>query len=220
MGSGLVKRVNPLERISPTLFLLGGGLLVAYASLNGFVLATGGEDIVVENVVGPAGFVLGFLGLLGLAPGLLDRTPWLAKGGAGAAILGVVGFTTITVATLGRLAGVLGSEPPAWFPVLLGLVVVGMGPGFVAFGLASFRDAARPRVLGLLLLAPPAIFGMMLAGMVTGAAPYWSEFAISTGQALAYLSIGLALRAEAGSTDRASSTETEGTGAPATETAD
>jgi hypothetical protein len=53
-------------------------------------------DITVEQKGLEVGYVIGFLGLLGLYPTLADRRPWLARAGAVAAILGVVAFSVFT----------------------------------------------------------------------------------------------------------------------------
>lgn len=173
-----------------------------YAVLNGIAAFTNGAYPTVENVVGPAGFLLGFVGLLGLYPTLADRSATVTRVGAGAAALGAAGFTAIAVVNVGVLAGVLPAEPPVLAAVLLAPIVIGMIPGFLAFGVASLRSDVHSTAVGLLLLAPPAIFAVMLAGAATGHASAWSAFAISAGQAFAHLAVGYVLRTEPAPAER------------------
>lgn len=191
-----------IEDRSQTLFLLAGVLLVAYATFNGVHAFTGIVYESVENVFGPAGFVLGFLGLLGLYPRLADRSPRLARLGAVCAALGAVAFSVFVVANLGEIAGVLSAEPPAWAVVFVALAAVGMLPGYLSVAVASLRTDGHSRSVGLALLAPPAVFGSMLAGGLMGGSPQWALFLISAGQALAHLAIGYALRTRLGPTGR------------------
>ena len=183
-----------LERWCPMLFLFAGGLLVGYATFNGFHAVTGIEYESVENVFGPGGFALGFLGLLGLYPALSDRTQKLARVGAVCAILGAVAFSVFVVANLSEIAGVAPKEPPAWAVFFVALAAIGMIPGYFSFAVATVRSDVHSRLLGLLLLAPLAVFATMLTTSRLGFFPQWLAFAISSGQAVAHLAIGYKLR--------------------------
>jgi hypothetical protein len=183
-----------LERWSPTAFLVAGGILVVYATFNGLAAFTDTVYPLVENVVGPGGFVLGFLGLLGLYPRLADRRPRQAKAAVVFASLGAVGFSVITVSNIGRLAGVVPNEPLPWFPLLLGMVAVGMVLGYLSFGVISLRADVYPRFAGPLLLLPALIFSVMAVGGLTGAATPTGAFFVSSAQAAVHLSIWHTLR--------------------------
>lgn len=188
-----------LERWSPTLFLIAGVVLVVYATFNGIVAFTDVTSRTVKDVTGPAGFVFGFVGLLGLYPTIAGRSPRLARAGAVSAVLGAVGFSTITLQGLARLAGV---EPPAWLGIFVLVAAIGMVSGFLSFGAGTLRTDVHSRALGLLLLAPATIFAVMVTqavlfaqwGLFSETTMAWSAFTISGGQALAYLVIGYSLR--------------------------
>lgn len=174
-------------------------MLVGYTAFNVVAAATGTEYGTVETILGPGGFALGFLGLLGLYPALADRSPKLARAGAACVTLGAVGFSTISLHGVTQLAG---TEEPAWFAVSTGLAALGMLPGYVAFGVATLRTGVRSQRLGLLLLVPAVVFGVMVLGGVLAQFGYrsaaglaWSAVLISGAQALAHLGIGYTLRA-------------------------
>lgn len=196
-----------LERWSSMAFLLAGLLLVVYATLNGIAAVTDVTRETVENVVGPVGFVLGFVGLLGLSPSLADRSPKLTRAGAVFAALGAVGFSVIALQGLARLAG---GEPPTWLGVFVLLAATGMLLGFPTFGAVSVRTDVHSRTLGLLLVAPATIFAVMLSqavlftqwGLFSETIVAWSAVVISTGQALAHLAIGYSLRTGLAPTER------------------
>lgn len=184
-----------LERTEVAAFLVAGALLTVYAILNGIAAFTETAYPTVENVVGPAGFVVGFVGLLALYPSLADQRPTSARAGAICATLGAVGFSVVVVTSFGRLVGVLSPDPPGWYPLLLGALLVGMLVGFAGFGVASLRSGAHSPVVGLLLFCPPVIFTVMLSGVVHSiVAGAVANFLISSAQAVVYLSIGTTLR--------------------------
>ncbi len=158
------------------------------------------------DVFGPAGWLLAFVGLLGLYPGLVERVPWNSRAGAVFAGVGVVGATVTAVANLGQLAGMTG-EPPAWFAALNLLLLVGIVPGFLTFAVAVLRTDVRARTLGLLLLVPALLFVVNIVRVSTlgPRAPTGAPFVLGGGQALALLAIGLRLRTGATATDPAQS---------------
>jgi hypothetical protein len=188
-----------LERSSPTLFIAAGALLVGYAALNGVAALTDVAYTSVEDILGPAGLALGFLGLLGLYPEGADRHRGLARVGAVCAGLGLVSFAVIVAGSLAEFAGLGPSEPPA---VLL-LVATGMIPGYLSFGAVSLRSPDHVRPLGYLLLVPGVVFAAMLSqpfvygqlGLLSETTMAWSNFVISSCQALGHLAIGYTLRA-------------------------
>lgn len=191
-----------IEGAKSTLFLVAGGLIIVFSGLLGFEALT--NSAAPEDIFGPAGFAVAFVGLLGLYPKLVEETPWIARAGAAFAVAGAVGGIVVSLGSLGSTVGVLPQEPgPVAVLFILGLGV-GMLPGYVTFGVASLRAGVHSRLLGLLLLAPPVIFAVMLTGAfhaVTGEA--FTAFILSGGQALALLAIGLVLRMEDFPTERA-----------------
>lgn len=215
MGGGTTWQWQSLERTRSTLFLAAAGLLFVYASLNGLA-ASGQGYALLEDVVGPAGFAVGFVGLVGMYPSLADRSPLLAPLGAGCAALGAVGFTAIAGVSAAQLAGV---APPSWAGFLLVPAAIGMLVGYPAVSIASVRAGVPARTAALFAL-PAVIFAVMLAqaalyvqsGLFSATTVQWSAVAISTGQAVGHLAIGYTLRRDGTSTDRAHPTGEPATG--------
>lgn len=181
-----------LERWSATLYLVAGGFLVVNAALLGyeaFAAAAAPED-----VFGPPGFLVGFLGLLGLYAALVDRTPKLARVAVVVALVAAAGWAVITPFSVGGELGVLSGEqlPMAVVVVAWSTTVL----AYVLFGAASLRTGVHSRTVGLLLLAPAVLMVALLVGAgVLGENPT-APFLIATGQALAHLALGFALRSE------------------------
>lgn len=186
---------------SDGLFFVAGGLLVVFASLLGLQSFTGTS--VPEDVFGPSGFAVAFVGLLGLYPVLVEETPWSARAGAFFAAVGTVGAAVTAGGSLGAALGVLPDEPPAWVGIFMVAMVVGMLPGFVTFAVATLRSSVYPRALGLLLLAPPVVFAVMLSGTLHAVVDdALANFFLSSGQALSHLAIAVTLRARGITGDR------------------
>lgn len=187
-----------LERWSPRLYLIAGAVLVGYAALNGVEAFTA---TTFEQKIFEAGYVAGFLGLLGLYPSLAERSPWLARIGAVTAVLGLVAFSVFTVGNLAELVGLTSGDPPGWL-VFTVMAAVGFVVGYLAVGSAVLRSGAYSRPVGLLLLLPAVIIVLMLASIVTGLASPESVFVVSAGQAMTHLAIGTTLRDETESAER------------------
>jgi hypothetical protein len=198
-----------LERWSPTLFLAGGAFLVPYAALFGVQAFTGS---VIEQNAFKFGYVLGFLGLLGLYSTLTDQSPSLARAGGVAAILGLLAISVFTLYDLAVLAGLHSGDEPAWYAVFIPLALIGFTVGYLAFGTAVLRSEVHSRGLGVILLTPGLITVVMLATILTGFANDVTAFVVSTGEAMAHLAIGTTLRTNASSgepTDRATASKGE-----------
>lgn len=204
-GVGLMTERNyvpeAIEGRSAGLFFVAGGLLVVFASLLGLQALT--STVAPEDVFGPSGFAIAFVGLIGLYPVVVEETPWSARAGAFCAVVGAVGAAVTAGGSLGAVLGVLPEEPPAWVGAFMIAMVVGMVPGFVAFAAATLRTSVYPRRLGLLLLAPPVIFVVMLSGTLHAVVnDALANFFLGSGQALSHLAIGVTLRARGITGDR------------------
>ena len=197
-----MKLWNLLQKWSATAFLIAGVVLVVYAALLGyqaFIDSSVNFHASEAAVVGPAGFAVGFIGLLGLYPTLADRSPKLARAGAVFAALAVAGWFMIAVDGLANLAGI---NWPTWLAAVAILGILGMFLGYAAFGVASLRTDAHSRTLGLLLLAPTILFGVLIVGQaITGGTAIGAAL-ISSGLALSHLGIGYVLRTEDVPTER------------------
>lgn len=197
----------PLYGKSQTLFLVAGGLLVPFAALLAYEAVT--NTAAPEDVFGPPGFFFAMLGLLGLYPSFVRRTPRLARAGVVAAAVAAVGWSAVTATSVGEAVGAL---PPLEAFGALGLVVVlaagvPMLLAYLSFGVASLRTDAYSRTLGFLLLAPPAIFAVMLVGGAATGGSALGAAILSSGQAISHLAIGYTLWT--------GGTSTAGAGSPA-----
>lgn len=179
----------PLERWSSRLFLAAGAVLAVYATFYGTEAFL---DTVpaVRDVLGPAGYIIGFVGLLGLYPALADRSPKLAHAGAFFAVLGIVGWL---VSLLGR-AGIVSGAPAALDATEALFILIGMILAFLAFATASLRTDIHSRMVGVLLLGPFLVNALNFGIVIAGYASPEGRFATSGLWALSYLAIGIALR--------------------------
>lgn len=172
---------------SPGLFLLAGILMVAFATNTYLTTFSGSGYPVIQSVVGPAGFGLGTLALLGLYPTLVERTPRLARIAAAVAILPAIGWTIIVLGGVATTTGVLpaDSSPPVVIP--MGTIATTL-LAFLLFGITTLRADTHSRLVGILLLVPAAMFVLLMARL----AP---PFVIDSGHLVGILGTGIALRA-------------------------
>lgn len=190
--------LSSLDGKSQTLFLVGGASLVAYATLLGVELFLNiSYPFVREVILGPAGYFMGFLALLGLYPALADRNQNLARVGAVFAALGAVGWFASGVK---RFLEQTGGVPPDWLGVFGLLIPLGFVLGYLVFGAASIRSDVVPRTVGLVLLLP--LFGVLLNFFLKAVGIPLEEgrIIIVSWFALAHLAIGIALWAGIGLT--------------------
>lgn len=185
-----------LEGKSSALFLAAGGLLVVFAANTGLETFAGTFYPPVQDVVGPAGFFVGVVGLFGLYPALADRTPTMARVAAAVAAVAALCWFVIVVGGLGDLVGVTSGVdaivPAVFFIGVFAFTIL----AYVAFGLTSLRASVHSRTVSVLLFGPAVTFLLL----IVGAAP---NFVVDAGHVLVYLGIGIALRAEGVSAERA-----------------
>ncbi|MDL0123782.1 MULTISPECIES: hypothetical protein [Halobacteriales] len=200
MGRVTSSYMKSLEQWSPTLFLLGGVVLVAFAAS---LAAIGLMDMSSpRNILAGAGFTLAFLGLFGLCAGLTDRSPRLARAGSIFAVLGGVGFTLTFVLGIAEFVEI---TPPAWVEAAQLLNIASIVLGFLLVGIASLRTDVYPQSLGVLLFVPAVLF----AANITRVAflgpwtPSWAPFLLGSLQAMAMLAIGYILHDESTPTEPA-----------------
>lgn len=172
----------PLERWTPALFLASGGILVIFAVNTGLMTYTGTSYPIVGEVIGPVGFLLSVVGLIGLYPALADQVPTLARAAVAVTLIAAVCWILIIVGGIGETAGVLpqGGVLPTAIRIV---VLVTMILGFILFGVSSLRTDGHPMSVGVLLLVLPT----MLLSLLTGVIP---PVVIDTVNVLALLGIG------------------------------
>lgn len=203
-------RWESLERWSATAFLVGGLLMVVDAAFVAANVVTGTEDFLLlgQAFVGAA-WTAALVGLLGLYPGLADRSRWLSRAGAVFAVIGVVTFAVMAVAVPVYYAGIPAGEYDAISMFFLPGVLVGSVLGFVSFGVASLRTGVHSRTIGILLLIPAILVATNVLRFVVGLEAVAITLGIVIGDALAMLAIGYVLRTEPTPTDRAEPAPTE-----------
>ena len=191
MSSVHTSRWGSVEQWSPTLFLVGGGLLVghvAMSAVHAFTAVTTPPDAFVTT-----GHFVALVGLLGLYPVLANGMRRLARAAGAAGAVALVSWFVMTVTRLVELAGIVSSLgdalPEPFFIVVLASTIF----TYVLFGVATLRvDSSR--TVGLLVLVP----GLLTAALVvdsalTGVSALDGVF-IGGGLALSMLALGYTLR--------------------------
>lgn len=184
-----------VETWSPALVLAAGVLAAVTAALTTIGYATDATTDSFELAIAPFAFLLLFVGVLGLYPGLADSTPRLARAGAVFAVIGAVFAPLVGVVSIVDAAGLLSGDVPVW---ALGAHLLGRHAGQVAlilFGVAVFRTGAYSRRVGALLLGPATVMLLALVHIVISG-PAWATPPLVAANALAVLALGYALRAE------------------------
>lgn len=184
---------STLEEWSPTIYFVAGLVLVVYVSLLGYQAFVDPTVTFHDNeagIVGPVGFAIGFLGLLGLTPALSEGRPRLAKAGGILAGLAVLGWTMIAIS---GIAGQVGVELPTAIEALGFLGMLGMVVGYAVFGIGILMSNISSRILGTLLLAPPALFVLLVIGNVATGGTAIGAVLISSGLCLTHLALGRVL---------------------------
>ncbi|WP_435064796.1 hypothetical protein [Halobaculum sp. EA56] len=192
-----------LEERSATAFLIAAAMFLVDAALvGGVIVAAGDRLMLLGQAFVAAGWVAGFVGLLGLYPELADRSRRLARTGLVFVAVGLVVFVVMGVASLVYFTGILSGDLSALVPVLLPGVVIGSVLGFLTFGAASLRSGAHSRGVGVLLV----VLGLFpVVNILTGAAGVQSMVAtlvIVLGLSLVNAAVGYRLRSERDSTER------------------
>jgi len=187
--------LESLERRSATVFLVAGGLLTVFALNTAARTFLGQSYPIVQGLVAPAGFFVGVLGLLGLYPGLAERTPTSARVAGALAGITAVYWIVIVAASLGETAGIFPASEEL-FPMAFFLgVYVAMLLTYAVNGAVILHAGVHSRIVGLLVLGPALMFGLLMAR----AAP---NFVVDAGHALFHLGVGTVLWSEGILSDR------------------
>lgn len=183
---------NVLERLSPTLFLIGGGLLVGHAAMlavQAFSTLTTPPDL-----FGPAGHLVALVGLFGLYPTLTDRTPTVARIALGVAVVGAGGWTLLTVTRFVAVAAPISSVSNVLPAVFFALVFATTIVTYVLFGVAALRADSESRLVGGLLLAPAVLLVAALVVSAISDVTAAGGVVIGSGLALSMVALGYTLR--------------------------
>lgn len=181
---GVLTQIQPW---SPKLFIVTAVVSIVFGVDNFRRTFEGTSVPVIEEVIVPAGFLLGVVGLLGLYPPFVDRGSRLARAAAGVAVIPAIGWTLLVVGGIGEVAGLLpqGGVLPLAVPMT---VIITMVLTYLLFGLATLRTEVYPRSIGLFMLLESANYLVLLSGALP---PY----VIDAGHAVAYLGLGMTLLA-------------------------
>jgi hypothetical protein len=141
-----------------------------------------------------AGHLVALLGLVGLYPGLVERTPRLARSAVALAAVPAAGWVVMTVGQLLVVAGAWPSLsavlPGAFFVGLLATSILAYG----LFGAAALRTGRDSRRVGLLVLAPGGLMAVLLVDSALTGASAVDGLVLGGGMGAAMLALGVELR--------------------------
>ena len=190
-----------------SLFLAAGVLMGVTAVLFTGEVVTGSELGTLLGIAAPLGFSAAFLGTLGLAPTLRDRSPGLTRLGMAALAVGVVGGAILVLGHLAELVGLLAGQVAVVDAANL-LLLAGVIVGFGSVGVAGVRTGVTPGVVAWLLLWPAVVFGLLIVVVATFALgltlPHTIHVGHSASEAVVYLVIGHQLGGATGHAERSS----------------
>ena len=192
MDSAILSQWNSLERWTPTLFLIGGSLLLGHAAMLGVRAVS--ELTVPPDPFGPAGHLVALVGLLGLYPALVDRKPAMVPAAGIAAGVALVSWGVMSITRLLAVVGIVPSVsdllPGVFFVLLFASTVF----TYVLFSVAAGRTDDIPWTVGLLILAPAVLLVVVLVDSAVTGVSDLEGVVIGTGLALSMLALGYSLR--------------------------
>lgn len=184
--------LDAVEQWSPTLFLAGGALLAGHAAVQGieaFTALTPPPDVFVTT-----GHFVALLGLVGLYPALVDRSPRLVRGATIVAAITLAGWAMMTGVRFLAVTGIVPSVSEVFPGVFFVLMLTVMVLTYALFGVAALRANEDSRTVGFLVLAPGALILVLLVDSALTGASAVDGFVIGGGLALSMLTLGYSLR--------------------------
>lgn len=192
MGGVNTTHWRSIEQWSPTLFLVGGGLLVGHAAISAIHAFT--DVATPPDVFVTTGHLVALVGLLGLYPALVDRTPIVTRAAGTVAAVALVSWAVMTVTRLFELAGIVSSLgetlPEVFFIVVLASTIL----AYAAFGVATLRIDDSSRSVGTLVLAPGGLTAALVVDSALTGVSALDGAVIGGGLALSMLALGYTLR--------------------------
>ena len=185
-------RWSSVEQWSPTLFLIGGGLMVGHAALLGVQAFTNLSTP--PDVFGPAGHLVALFGLVGLYPVLAARTPTMARIAGAVTAVTLVSWFVMTVTRLLAIAGIVSAVSDVLPGVFFMLMFVSTVLAYLLFGVATIRMDDGSRIVGLLVLTPAVLISIVLVDSAITGVTALDGVVIGGGLALSMLSVGYTLR--------------------------
>lgn len=185
-------------------FLLGGLLFVADAAYLAANIVSGVENpaLTLGQAFVGAGWTCAFIGVLGVYPGLADRSRWLPRAGAVFAVIGTITMAAMATTSLGYYSGVLGGELADVTMYFLPGVFLGIVLGFGPFGVASLQTGIYSRSVGLLFLLLVLTFLFNLGSGIAGFGTLTTVLGVVCVLALTMLTLGYLFRTGRALADR------------------
>lgn len=189
--------IETLGKWSGLAFLVAGVLVSVGAIALGLVLVTDMSQGMITGLPTMVGFLIAYLGLLGLYPRLAAHR-------RRAALVGVILllFPVLGIAFWLGHALIVGQEP--WFAnLLVGAVGGGFVVGLTLYGVTSYRTQVPSRGVGLALVVFAVTWVVLLwSGLVhSGVAPPWLDFVTASVRGALLLVIGYLMRGDSEPTD-------------------
>lgn len=192
MLSNINRCWSALERWSPTLFLIGGGGVVTHAALMGIEAFTTLSTL--PDVFVTTGHLIALVGLLGLFPVLVTRTPRLARLAVTTGSVAIAGWTVLTVGKFAVVAGAWSSLDSVLPGVFFVLLLCSSILTYVLFGSASLRSGHGSRSVVMLVFAPGALMAVLLLDSIITGLSAFDGLVIGGGLAFSMLALGYKLR--------------------------
>lgn len=146
------------------------------------------------DLFGPTGHLIAILGLFGLYPVLVDRTPTVARVAGAIAAVAFASWAVMVVTRFLEAAGVVSTVNDVLPGAFLMLVFASTILTYILSGIAILRVDSDSRLVGLLVLAPGALILVALIGSTVANVTAIVGFVIGGGQALSMLGLGHILR--------------------------
>lgn len=192
-------------------FLVAGAMLfvaTANDALGAYTLLTTqtGLPLAMEAIAGFGGLVLAIIGLVGLYPRLVERSPLLARLGVGLVALPAGVFAVLITCAIP--AGALGiPSPAAVIPGLAIIVITGLlmaAVGAMVFGVAALRERTFSHTLGGSLMLLGVAWILLFSAAYLNGFPIPHRVLLVTGalQTSALVAAGYALHLDPTATTR------------------
>lgn len=153
------------------LFFIAGSFLLANVSFLWIRFYSDLQlSIVWAAIPGIIGFATSIIGLFKLYPRLSSRTPWLARSGAGFALIAATALCIAAawILFISIFAGGISGSPPNGIMALIGIFIIAMVMAFICNAVAFLMNSSL-RSIGYLLMVPVASWSVMLiVGIIKG----------------------------------------------------
>lgn len=182
--------LGALEQRSHMLYLAAGMILILFPTNTALKTFTGTSYPVVGEIIAPAGFLIGVLGLLGLYPSIAEQTPRLARAAAVLAALLAADWGLIILKNAAIMADLI-PEIGALTAVTGLFAVSTMILSYALFGVAGVRTGVyQPWVHRLMLLEAAVMIHVFIILFAPISIPL---YLIEIGHVITHLGIGITL---------------------------